>query len=74
MLCGDQERSFVGASTYRRGFKPPHTFVQHTCDATRVDLAQSKSSRGNKSSCVALLDSTLQFVMDKGLEASPAAE
>ena len=60
VLCVDPNCSFAIAFAYGRGFEPPHTFVPHTCDATRVDLASYEASRGNKSSYVALIDSVLQ--------------
>ncbi|CCI46981.1 unnamed protein product [Albugo candida] len=72
VLCVDSNCSFTVAFAYGRGFEPPHTFVPHTCDATRVDLASYEASRGSKSSYVAFLDSARQFVLDKGRDASPA--
>ncbi|CCI11668.1 unnamed protein product [Albugo candida] len=65
-------RAFRATTDATRGFEPPHTLVPHTCDATMVDLASYEASRGNKSSYVALIDSALQFVVDKGRDASPA--
>ena len=55
-----------------RGVEPSHTFVPHTCNATRVDLASHDASRKNKLLYFANLDSALQFIVDKGRDASPA--
>ena len=55
---------------YRMQLEPPDTFLPRTCDAKRVGLASYESSCRNKLLYVAMLDSSLLFIVEERPDAS----